>query len=107
MKKYNVVSLFDGMSCGRIAIQRAGKKVGVYYASEIDKPAIKVCLNNYPDTIQLGDVLSWRSWNIDWKSIDILLGGHLVKVFQMLGNNLPLMTPEVSCSLPLSMYGST
>jgi len=94
MKKYNVVSLFDGMSCGRIAIQKAGKKVGVYYASEIDNPAIKVCLNNYPYTVQLGDVLSWRSWNIDWKSIDILLGGSPCQGFSNAGKQLAFDDPR-------------
>lgn len=52
----NVLSLFDGMSCGRIALERVGIKVNKYYASEIDKHAIKVTQHNYPDTIQLGDV---------------------------------------------------
>jgi site-specific DNA-cytosine methylase len=50
----NVLSLFDGMSCGRIALERAGVKVDNYYASEIDKYAITVAQKNYPDTIQLG-----------------------------------------------------
>ena len=54
----NVLSLFDGMSCGRIALERAKIKVNNYYASEIKKHAIKVTQDNYPDTIQLGDVNS-------------------------------------------------
>lgn len=52
----NVLSLFDGMSCGMIALERAGIKVKNYYASEIDKHAIKVSKANYPNIIQLGDV---------------------------------------------------
>ena len=52
----NVLSLFDGMSCGRIALERAGIKVDNYFASEIDKHAIKVTQHNYPNTIQIGDV---------------------------------------------------
>jgi len=52
----NVLSLFDGMSCGQIALNRAGISYGKYYASEIDKHAIKVTQTNYPNTIQLGDV---------------------------------------------------
>lgn len=52
----NVLSLCDGMSCGRIALERAGITVGKYYASEIKNIAIKVTMDNYPDTIQLGDV---------------------------------------------------
>ena len=52
----NVLSLFDGMSCGQQALDRLGVKVDNYYASEIDKYAIKITQKNYPDTIQLGDV---------------------------------------------------
>ena len=52
----NVLSLFDGMSCGQIALNRAGIKYDYYYASEIKKHAIKVTQHNFPKTIQLGDV---------------------------------------------------
>ena len=52
----NVLSLFDGMSCGQIALERAGIKVDKYYASEIDKYAIQITQKNYPNTIQLGDI---------------------------------------------------
>lgn len=55
-KGLTVLSLCDGMSCGRIALERAGFKVDRYYASEIDKNAIKVTQDNFPDTIQIGDV---------------------------------------------------
>lgn len=51
-----VLSLFDGISCGRVALERAGIPVETYYASEIDKYAIQIAQKNYPDTIQLGDV---------------------------------------------------
>lgn len=69
----NILSLFDGISAGRVALERAGIKVDKYYASEIDKYAIKVTMNNYPDTIQLGDV-----YNIDYsklENIDMVIGG--------------------------------
>lgn len=70
----NVLSLFDGISCGRVALERAGIKVDTYYASEIDKYAIKITQKNYPDTVQLGDVN-----DIDFtkftNKIDLLLGG--------------------------------
>lgn len=56
MRKINVLSLCDGMSCGQIALKELGFKIGTYYASEIDKNAIKVTQDNFPDTIQLGDV---------------------------------------------------
>lgn len=52
----NVLSLFDGLSCGQIALNRAGIEYDRYFASEIDKHAIKVTQTNYPNTIQLGDV---------------------------------------------------
>ena len=68
-----VLSLFDGMSCGQIALEMAGIKVDSYYASEIKKHAIEVTQHNYPDTIQLGDVK-----NIDTSQlpkIDLLIGG--------------------------------
>ena len=54
----NVLSLFDGMSCGRIALDRLGIKVDNYYSSEIDKYAMKVSEANYPDIIQIGEPLS-------------------------------------------------
>lgn len=75
MRKINVLSLFDGVSCGRVALQRAGIPVNKYYASEIDKYAIMITQNNFPDTIQLGDVTKWEDWDIDWGSIDLLIGG--------------------------------
>ena len=54
----NVLSLFDGMSCGQIALEKVGFQVDKYFASEIDKYAIKVAQANYPDTIHVGDVCS-------------------------------------------------
>jgi DNA (cytosine-5)-methyltransferase 3A len=71
----SVVSLFDGMSCGQIALERAGIKVDNYYASEIKPHAVDVTMNNYPLTKQLGDVTKWREWDIDWSSVDLLIGG--------------------------------
>ena len=70
----NVLSLFDGMSCGRIALERANIKIDKYYASEIDKYAIKVAKENYPDTIQVGDVRNVKATDFP-DGIDILLGG--------------------------------
>jgi len=51
-----VLSLFDGISCGRIALESNGFKIDKYYASEIETNAIKVAMHNYPDTIEIGDV---------------------------------------------------
>jgi DNA-cytosine methyltransferase len=69
----NVLSLFDGMSGARLALERAGVEVGNYFASEIDKPAIKVTMSNYPDTIQLGDINNYKSW--DLPQIDFAIAG--------------------------------
>lgn len=80
-----VLSLFDGISCGRMALEALGANVEKYYASEIDKYAILNTQKNYPDTIQLGDVNDWRSWDIDWASIDLILAGSPCQGFSVLG----------------------
>lgn len=69
----NVLSLFDGISCGQLALQRAGVKVDKYFASEIDKYAIKVTQKNFPNTIQIGDVRN--ICGSDFKKVDLLMGG--------------------------------
>ena len=82
----NVLSLFDGMSCGRIALERAGIPVTKYYASEIDKHAMKVSAANYPDIVQLGSVTELK--NIDWNNpkIDLLIGGSPCQSFSNAGD---------------------
>ena len=89
-----VLSLFDGMSCGRIALDRAGFDVDRYYASELDKYAIKVTQSNWPDTIQLGDVTKWREWDIDWSGIDLLIGGSPCQGFSFAGKQLAFDDPR-------------
>ena len=74
MKPLRVLSLFDGISCGQVALERAGIPVEVYYASEIDKYAIQVTQKNYPNTIQLGDVTKIDFTQFIGK-IDLLIGG--------------------------------
>ena len=69
----NVLSLFDGISCGHVALERAGIKVDNYFASEIDKYAIKVTMKNYPNTIQLGNVITVDGFSLP--KIDLLIGG--------------------------------
>ena len=71
----NVLSLFNGMSTGHTALDNVGIKVGKYYSSEIKPAAIKLTQHHYPNTIQLGDVTKWKEWDIDWKSIDMVLSG--------------------------------
>lgn len=83
-----VLSLFDGISCGRIALERAGIKAKEYYASEIDQFAMQVSKKNYPTIIQLGDVTTWRKWDIDWANIDLLIGGSPCQGFSFAGKQL-------------------
>ena len=90
----NILSLFDGMSCGRIAAERAGFNVENYYASELDKYAITVTQANWPNTIQLGDVTKWREWDIDWASIDLLIGGSPCQGFSFAGKQLAFDDPR-------------
>ena len=82
------------MSCGRIALDRAGIKVNNYYASELDKYAITVTQANWPETVQLGDVTKWREWSIDWASIDLLIGGSPCQGFSFAGKQLAFDDPR-------------
>ena len=77
----NILSLFDGMSCGQIALERAGIKYNKYFASEIKPHAIKVTQHNYPDTIQLGDVRNIKG--SDLPKIDLLIGGSPCQDFSL------------------------
>lgn len=81
----NVLSLFDGMACGRLALNKAGISVSKYYASELDKFAIAETKANFPDHHHMGDVTQWREWDIDWASIDLLLGGSPCQGFSSAG----------------------
>ena len=90
----NVLSLFDGMSCGQIALERAGIKVNKYYASEIDKYAIAVTQANYPNTIQLGDMEGWDFWGIDWSTIDLVIAGSPCQGFSYAGKGLAFDDPR-------------
>ena len=90
----NVLSLFDGMSCGQIALNRIGITPDKFYASELDKYAITVTQANFPETIQLGDVTKWRDWDIDWASIDLLIGGSPCQGFSFAGKQLAFNDPR-------------
>ena len=95
----NVLSLFDGMSCGQIALQKMGVKVDNYYASEIDKYAITVAKKNFPDMKHIGDVTEVRAE--DLPKIDLLMGGSPCQGFSFAGNSLILMTHGLPCSFSL------
>ena len=86
MKIRNVLSLFDGISCGQVALRRAGILYDKYYASEIEKQPIWVTQYNFPNTIQLGDVEKWKEWDIDWSKIDLLIGGSPCTNLSIAGN---------------------
>lgn len=95
----NVLSLFDGMSCGRLALDRAGIPVDNYYASEIDRHAIDVGRRNWPENIYLGDVtkVSRKMWREDWleeNPIDLLMGGSPCQGFSMAGKRLNFDDPR-------------
>ena len=90
----NVLSLFDGLSCGQIALKELSIQVDKYYASEIDKFAIEQTQLNFPNTIQLGDVTKWREWDIDWSSIDLVIGGSPCQGFSFAGKQLAFNDPR-------------
>lgn len=82
----NVLSLFDGMSCGQLALNRIGIKYEKYFASEIDKYAITVTQSNFPNTIQLGDIRNIKA--ADLPQIDLLIGGSPCQGFSFAGKQL-------------------
>lgn len=98
----NVLSLFDGMSCGQQALERAGIKVDKYFASEIDKYAIQVTMANYPDTIQLGSVVDVKG--SDLPKIDLLIGGSPCQSFSFAGKRKGMSTKDSQEILTLNHY---
>lgn len=71
----NVVSLFNGMGTLRQAFHDMNIKVDKYYSSEIKSHAIRLQQHHFPDVIQVGNILKWKSWDIEWKSIDFIGSG--------------------------------
>jgi len=90
----NVLSLFDGMSCGQLALNRLGIEYDTYYASEIDKYAIKVTQANFPNTIQVGDVTQVKADDFKGVKIDLILAGSPCQGFSKAGKQLNFDDPR-------------
>ena len=98
-----ILSLFDGISCGRVALDRLGVKVDSYFASEVDKYAIQIAKKNYPDTIEIGDVrnvtykngvLYTENGSYKVPKIDLLLGGSPCQSFTFAGKRQGMCTQD-------------
>lgn len=100
--KMNVLSLFDGMSCGKQALERAGIQVDNYFASEINKYAIQVTMASYPDTIQLGSVVDIDTPKLP--KIDLLIGGSPCQSFSFAGKRKGMSTKDNIEILTLDHY---
>lgn len=98
----NVLSLFDGISCGRIALERANIRVDKYYSSEIDKYSIQISNKNYPDIIRLGDVRKLDSKNL--QNIDMVIGGSPCQSFSFAGKRKGMSTKENIDVISLEQY---
>jgi DNA (cytosine-5)-methyltransferase 1/DNA (cytosine-5)-methyltransferase 3A len=83
-----VVSLFNGMSCGYMALNEADIEFEEYYSSEIDSFANDISSKMFPNIIHMGDVTKWREWNIDWSEVDLILSGFPCQAWSVAGNNL-------------------
>jgi len=98
----NVLSLFDGMSCGQQALERCGIIVDSYFASEIDKYAISVTMKNYPNTKQLGSVINVDGYSLP--NIDLLIGGSPCQSFSFAGKRKGMSTKCETEILTLEHY---
>ena len=100
----NVLSLFDGMSCGRIALERAGIQVDKYFASEVDKHAIAVAKANWPETKHIGDVREIKVNANSKLKIDLLIGGSPCQSFSFAGKRKGMATKCETEILTLEQY---
>lgn len=82
------LSLFNGISAGRLAAVRTGLRFDKYYIAEIDKWANKVSENHYPDNIQLGDVTKWSEWDIDWSQVSLVTAGFPCQAWSVAGKQM-------------------
>lgn len=101
-KALNVLSLFDGMSCGRIALDRLGANVGKYIASEIDKYAIQVSKNNWDDIQHIGNVINVKGNTLP--KIDLLIGGSPCQSFSFAGKMAGMSTKDNIEVVTLDQY---
>lgn len=92
MKKINVLSLFDGISCGRLALERVGIPINTYYASEVNPYSIKVAKKNFPSIVEIGDVREVEPTN--YTGIDLLMGGSPCQNFSLCGTAKGAATKE-------------
>lgn len=90
--RINVLSMFDGMGCGRLALEKSGIKVMNYFSCEIDKYASAVTKYHFPDTIELGDVNSLDTFYLP--KIDLLLAGSPCQGFSFMGDQLAFDDPR-------------
>ena len=88
----NVLSLFDGMSCGQIALNRLGFDIQNYFASEIEQSSMNVTLKNFPNTKQIGDVMKINGY--DLPKIDLLIGGSPCQSFTFAGKRVGMVTKD-------------
>lgn len=98
----NVLSLFDGMSCGQIALDKLGVKVDNYFASEVDKYAMHVTKENYPNTKHIGDVSNVKA--SDLPNIDLFIGGSPCQSFSFSGKMKGMATIDNEEILTLDKY---
>ena len=90
----NFLSLFDGISCGKVAAEKAGIKIDKYFASEIDPGAIEISKSNHPDIIHLGNINDWEQWELP--KIDLIIGGSPCQGFSRNGKGLNFSDPRSS-----------
>lgn len=89
-----ILSLFDGISCGRLALERAGIPVTTYFASEIDPFANYIARKRWPANIPLGNIQRWRDWKLPWGKIDLVIGGSPCQGFSGAGAGLGFEDPR-------------
>ncbi len=89
----NILSLFDGISCGQQALKLSNIKYKKYFSSEINKNTINITQKNFPKTIQLGDINAWKTWKLP-RRIDLIMGGSPCQGFSLAGKGLNFDDPR-------------